>query len=108
MLGAIDINIEITDRIAIRTVNGNCGLNGRVTELVKWDENHKYCWSLAMWEFNSKEHEFELDLIGDRIFNDIDSDEIEKVWRFSKIVTKMLNEYANIAYYEEDGNYLYD
>lgn len=62
-------------------------------DLIKWDRhddnNKEYCFSLAYWE-RDKEG-YDLTLVGSRIFEYIDEEDLEEVWKQLKVAQKMLD-----------------
>ena len=61
-------------------------------ELVKWvkhEDGKEYCFSLAYWERNKEG--YDLNSVGSRIFEYIEDEDIEEVWKQLKVAQKILD-----------------
>ena len=91
-----DINFNWRfDEYEIRVHQGrpaDAGQTPRVPiELVKWDEAHGTCFTLAWWK--ATDEGYELEFIGSRPFENIDADDIAVIWPQLRAAQRMLDAY---------------
>lgn len=72
-------------------------------DFVKWTTNSdgaEYCLSLAYWCKNSEG--YELKFVGDRPFKDIESEDLEIVWKALRVAQKVLDAWFDMENTIED------
>ena len=71
-------------------------------ELLKWIKREKdkpYCFTIAYWRYTNEE--YELRIVGDRIFKDIDVEDVATIWKQMKLAQKVLDEFELEEAFEE-------
>lgn len=71
-------------------------------DFIKWATNSddkKYCFSLAYWR--REDEGYELKFVGNRPFDEIETEDIEKVWGALRMAQNVLNEWFKLAYDSE-------
>jgi len=63
-------------------------------ELIKWfkkEDGTEYCITLALWNYNSKEPDWSMESVGERIFSEIPTNLVPQVWNLMRTMDCYLN-----------------
>lgn len=73
-------------------------------ELLKWstkENGKKYCFTIAYWIYKEG---YELRIVGDRIFKDIDVEDVTIIWEQMELAQKALDNFELEEVFEEFMN----
>ena len=71
-------------------------------DLIKWnkrEDGSRYCYSIAYWRYTNEG--YELRIVGDRIFKDIDVKDVAIIWEQMKLAQKVLDKFELEDTFEE-------
>ena len=73
-------------------------------ELLKWETKNngvRYCFTMAYWTYSSNEG-YELRLVGDRMFNYIELEDIATIWEQLKLAKEVLDDFELDEFLDEN------